>query len=282
MDLTVNRRSTGSLGVALALVLGACGGSDNPPDGADGSPGDDGGGPDADPGTGLTVGFAYLDADGNPVPGDEAVEFAAFKIKSMTMQLHKLKLIGDTAPSGGLESESCVLEFPWVNAPRVVYSGAPPGLYSELDFIVERTYHNEDIPPGFDDVRLSIMVEGEAFFDTGDIDFVYIEGNKVDVELWLDVEVPTGSPSAISVALDLEKWFTGVPWADLAAGLEDEDDDGGDDSSGPGPGPPGDDGGDEDDDGGGGPLIRIGMGGDKDAADLLRENLATSFVIRGE
>jgi hypothetical protein len=278
--------------LALAMALGACD-SGNQPNGPDGSTdgGDDGGGPDAEPDTGLTVQFAYLGPGGDPVPGDSEVEFAAFNITSMTMQLHKLKLIGDTAPSGGLQSDSCVLEFPWTRAPRVVYAGAPSGLYSELDFRVERTYHDEEVPEAFDDVRLALKVEGQAIFETGNIDFVYIDDAKVDVELYLDIDIPLGEPGSIGIDLDLGQWFTGVPWADLAADV-DGPGSGGPGSGGPGGGGPGgggpgggDDGGDDDDDDddeGNGTGIRIGMGGNQEVARLMRENLADSFSVRRE
>lgn len=256
--------------LALALLLGGCDmGRDvgGEPDGSVG--GEDGGDPDAGPGPGLTVTFAYLGADGEPVRGDEEIEFENFKIKSMTMQLHDFKLVGDTAPSGGLRSSSRVLEYPWSSPPSVVFSGAPPGLYSELDFCVDRTYHHEDLPPGFDDVRLSVRVIGEAFLDSGDRDFEYIDDETVRVQLHFSEDVMPGALGTVTVDLDLREWFAVVDWQALATQTDGDDDDQGEDDQGnSGTG------------GGSRETIIIGLEGDQTTAESMRNSLADSFHVR--
>jgi hypothetical protein len=297
-----------TLGVALSFVMAATwvagcdesGGGNDSGDDDDGVPGQDGG-PDASPGSGMTVRFAYLGPDG-PAENESPIEFGTFTLEEMTMQLHKVKLTGDNSPGGGLELRSRVLDFPWAAAPRVIFD-AGPGLYSRLDFRVERTYHDEDEPDGFDGERLSIKVLGKAHLPGGDRDFEYIEEEKVDIRLGFPgVEVTSAQPGTITVALDIATWFATVDWVALDADQQGDDDDDDDGNEGPGGG---DDDGEGDDDGGedagpgdggpagdggppgpGGPApggdtdaIRIGKDGDRETADRMRDALEQCFQV---
>lgn len=250
------------------------GGQDDGGDGGDG--GEDGGGAgDAAPDSGVTIEFHYLDASGTRVPlGDEGIAFPGFTITSMTMQLHRVELVGDTAKPGDQWQRSRVLDYPFSEQPRISFPSAPPGIYSSLTYRVERTYSDEEEPPGFDDARLSVRVRGQASVTQGDLTFEYREDNKVDIDLGFN-EVVDDELGVIEVDLDLASWFEPVEWQALA----DENDQGGDDG---GEGFAGDDDG-EDDDGGPGngedADIPIGMGGNDDTADLLRQALETSFRV---
>lgn len=250
----------------------------------DGGDGGDGGGPDdGGPESGVTIEFHYLDASGERVPvGDEPIAFTGFTITNLTMQLHRLELVGDTAKPGDLMARSRVLDYPLQQQPRISFPTAPEGIYSRLTYRVERTYSDEEEPPGFEGARLSARVRGVASVTQGDLTFEYREEAKVDIDLdfneWVEDE-----PGVIEVDLDLGAWFTPVNWQALA----DDDDGGDDDSGGPGGdddgGPGGDDDGGEDDDGPGpgpgGADISIGMGGDRDTGDLMREALESSFRV---
>jgi hypothetical protein len=279
--------------------------SDMGQDGGDGPHGDDGGLPDS----GITIEFVYIGPDGEPVPpGGGDLEFPElnFKIKQVTMQLHRLELVGDTADPGDLSADSYVLTYPSSNHPRISFPSASEGLYSRLRYRVERTYSDEDLPPDFEDRRLSIRVRGEALVEPRDRDFEYFDDKKIDVDLGdFTAEVTSGEHTTVVVEFDLASWFATINWQEVAdrwdQGGGDDDDGGEDDDGGPGgdddSGPGGDDdGGDDDDDGddddggedddnsgpgnGNGEEIVIGLDGDKPTADVMRRNLRDSFRVR--
>jgi hypothetical protein len=259
------------------------GGPDDGGDGGDG--GGDGGSGDAGADSGVTVEFYFLDASGERVPaGDEGIAFPAFEVAALTMQLHRVELIGDTARPGDHMRGSWTLNYPFSGQPRIAFPSAPPGIYSRLKYRVELTYSDEEPPPGFDDERLSARVRGRAFVTQGDLDFEYWDDKKVDVDIDFNVVVEN-DPATIEVELDLASWFEPVNWQVLA-----DEDDGGDDNSGPGGDDDGEDDDGEDDDGeddnsgpGGGhdsdADIPIGAGGHVAAAMLLRDRLKSSFRV---
>lgn len=273
--------------IALLAMLGAVAACDDdgtpgqPTDASDGGPddggdaGSDGGSGDAGPDTGVTIEFYFLDASGERVPaGDEGISFPTFEIDALTISLHRMELIGDTAQPGDHMKRSWTLNYPFSGQPRVAFPSAPPGIYSRLKYRVELTYSDEEPPPGFDNERLSARVRGQAFVTQGDLDFEYWDDKKVDVDLDFNVVVED-DPAVIEVELDLASWFQPVNWQMLA-----DDDDGDDDNSGPG----GDDDGEDDDSGPGGGHdsdadIPIGEGAHNQAAMMLRERLRSSFRV---
>lgn len=225
--------------------MGGISGSD-----ADGSPGDVDGGDGGAPESGVTVEFDILGPNGQPVAGGP-LEFEEFTINQLTMQLHALQLIGDTAPSGDLIYDSRAMQFPAAAAvPRVSFADAPPGIYSRLTFDVERTWADESLPEGFGGVRLAVRVLGEAHLENKDRAFEYIDDQVASIELGFDEEVVAGIPGIVSVELDPIEWFDGVDWAML-------------DSQG-NPNRP----------------LPIGMGENEETAALLRAALPGSFQIR--
>src|SRR5687768_16377399 len=85
-------------GGALGAAVG-CGSDGKVGDGdADGSfgAGGDGGA------VGVTLEFVTLGPDGMPSTGTDPLEFDEFAVDTITLQLHDLRLVGDTAPSGDL------------------------------------------------------------------------------------------------------------------------------------------------------------------------------------
>lgn len=218
--------------------------------GTDGSPDQIDGGDGGDPQSGVTVEFDVLGPNGQPAGGGP-LEFAEFTIVQLTMQLHDLQLIGDTAPSGDLVYESRAVQFPASAAiPRVSFTQAPPGIYSRLTFDVERTWAEEQLPDGFEGVRLAVRVLGEAHLENKERSFEYVDDQLAAIELGFDEEVVAGIPGIVSVELDLTEWFDGVDWEML-------------DSQG-NPNKP----------------VTIGMGENDETAALLRAALAGSFQVR--
>ena len=210
--------------------------------------------------------------------GDAGISFPTFEIAALTMQLHKMELIGDTARPGDQMKRSWILNYPFSGQPRIAFPSAPPGIYSRLKYRVELTYSEEEPPAGFDDERLSARVRGQAFVTQGDLDFEYWDHKKVDVDLDFNVVVEE-VPAVIAVELDLASWFQPVNWQMLADNDEGEDDD----NSGPGGDGEDDDGEDDDSGPGGGhasdAAIPIGEGGHNEAAMMLRERLKSSFQV---
>ena len=246
------------MGWAKAITIGfaaftwctGCGVGGISGDGADGSPGDHDGGDGGGPESGVSVEFDVLGPNGQPAAGGP-LEFEEFTIVQLTMQLHSLQLIGDTAPSGDLVYDSRAMQFPAsASIPRVSFSQAPPGIYSRLTFAVERSWAEEDLPEGFEGQRLAVRVVGEAHLDSKDRQFEYIDDQISAVELGFDEEVVAGIPGIVSVELDLTQWFDGVDWEML-------------DSQG-NPNKP----------------IPIGMGENDETAAILRAAMPTSFQVR--
>lgn len=217
----------------------------------DGSPGGvDGGDGGGTPQSGVTLEFDVLGPNGQPVAGGP-LEFEEFTILQLTMQMHTLQLIGDTAPSGDLVYESRAVQFPAsASVPRVSFADAPPGIYSRLTFDVERTWADESLPEGFEGVRLAVRVLGEAHLENKDRAFEYTDDQVASIELGFDEEVVAGIPGIVSVELDLTEWFDGVDWAML-------------DSQG-NPNKP----------------LPIGMGENEETAAILRAALPGSFQVR--
>jgi hypothetical protein len=271
----------------LAIAVAACGEGGSP--GTDGGPTDDGGaddGTDGDAGepSGLTVDFGYLGGDGEPVPVDQPIELDGFSISALTIQIHRVRLTGDSTLGDELVTRSGALELPASGSSRVAFPTAPPGLYSQLDWRVERTYSDEERPPGFEGQRLSIRVLGEATVEQGTLPFEYVDDKKIDVEIGFAEEVRPDDPGQVSIELDVAAWFSVVDWQALADGPgnsgpggdddgEDGDDAGPDDGDNSGPG--------GDDDEGGDGVLRIGRGGDQRVADDLRDSLTTAFRVVG-
>jgi hypothetical protein len=304
----MTRRAAATLyTMAAAVLFGGAPGCDDggggPAHPSDaGGPGRDGGPPDGASDSGVMVEFSYLGADGTPIgPGRGDIIFPGFKITEMTMQLHNLELIGDTVESGDLEDASSVLDYPWSNPPRISFPSAPPGIYSQMVYRVERSWSDEDPPPGFDDQRLSIRVRGRAMVEPHERDFEYVDDPTVNFALHFTQDIGPGKLGTIVVELDLAHWFEMVDWQALAdrwdedGGDEDGDSDGdsggdggmdGDGGDGGPSGPGGDeDGGSGGPGNGGGPgpghggEIWIGLDGDQPAADALRGRFPTAFRV---
>ena len=297
----MSRRDAATLCIMAAAVLvgaipgcdGGGGGRDDPPDA--GMPGRDGGPPDGGPDSGVTIEFRYLGAGGMPVPADGGdIELPGFRIKEMTMQLHDMELIGDTVESGDLVDSSSLLDYPWSSPPRISFASVPPGIYSQLIYKVERSWSNEELPPGFDDQRLSIWVHGEADVEPGPRDFVYVDDPTASFALHFRRDIAPGKLGTIVVDLDLVRWFGMVNWQALADRWDEGDDgDGGSDNGGdngdggsdgdggPGGGDNGDSGpGGGDSGSGGGDEIWIGLDGDQPAAAALRGRLPMAFRVQ--
>lgn len=288
----MKRRAYTHCVAVLALLAGAAGCDDGggkmgqPTDASDGGPGDDdgdtgdgGGSDDEGPDSGVAIEFHFLDATGERVPlGDEGIAMPGFTITSLTMQLHRLELVGDTAKPGDLMWRSQVLDYPLDEVPSISFASAPEGIYSRLKYRVERTYSDEDEPPGFDGARLSTRVRGLAFVTQGELTFEYREEDKVNIDLDFN-QLVEDEAGVIQVELDLARWFAPVNWQAVA----DEDDQGDDDNSGPGGD---DDDGEDDDNSGPGngedeadiPIGGMG-GGPDDTARLLRDSLRTCFQV---
>ncbi len=245
----MGRALTITVGIATLAWCTGCGvGGVSHGDGSDASPGGpDGGGV---PESGVTVEFDVLGPNGQPVAGGP-LEFEDFTITQLTMQLHTLQLIGDTAPSGDLVYDSRAMQFPAsATIPRVSFAEAPPGIYSRLTFDVERTWADESLPEGFAGVRLAVRVLGEAHLASKDRAFEYIDDQIASIEVGFDEEVVAGIPGIVSVELDLTEWFDGVDWEML-------------DSQG-NPNKP----------------VAIGMGENEETAGILRAALPGSFQVR--
>jgi hypothetical protein len=235
--------------LASACGVGGVNGGDDDPPGADASPGGDDGGSET---SGVSVEFVYLGADGEPVNGEDPIEFDDLVISSMTFQLHALQLIGDTAPAGDLVVDSRTVEYPRDDEARVSYAAAPPGLYSRFNFDVERAWADEELPDGFDDQRLSIRVVGTADLQQGpDREFDYHDDQKVSVDLDFSEEADPGIHRTIIIEVDLDAWFAGLAWDAMS-----------------------------DNQGGGNDPIQIGMGEEEDTALALRERVALAFTVR--
>jgi hypothetical protein len=238
-------------GIATLAWCAGCGVGGISSGGADAAPGEvdagDGGGI---PESGVTVEFDILGPNGQPVAGGP-LEFEDFTIVQLTMQLHTLQLIGDTAPSGDLVYQSRSMQFPAsASIPRVSFAEAPPGIYSRLTFDVERTWADESLPAGFEGARLAVRVVGAAHLSNKDRQFEYVDDQLASIEIGFDEEVVAGIPGIVSVELDLIEWFDGVDWEML-------------DSQG-NPNKP----------------IPIGMGENEETAGILRAALPTSFQVR--
>jgi hypothetical protein len=298
----MSRHIAATLCVMAAAVLVAavpgCDGDGGGPGGPSdaGMPGRDGAPPDGPPDSGVAIEFRYLGADGRPIPpGDGDIKLPGFKITEMTMQLHNLELIGDTVESGDLVDVSTVLDYPWSSPPRISFADAPPGIYSQLIYRVERSWSNEDLPPGFDDQRLSIRVRGEADVQPRARHFEYVDDPTVDLALHFTQDVAPGKLATIVVDLDIVHWFDMVDWQMLADRWDEGGGDDGDSGpgggdngdggpgggdSGPGGGDDGDSGPGGGDDGNDGGEIWIGLDGDQPAAAALRGRLPTAFRVR--
>lgn len=211
---------------ACALVWGAgCGvggvqsGDDDPsPDAAPDETIDAGEGEE----TGVTVEFVSLGPDGDPAEGDDPLEFEMIVIETVTVQLHELELIGDTAPAGQLVVPSRAVGH-GAGVSRIAFAAAPPGLYSRLSFDIERAYADEELPEGFDGERLSIRVTGSARVQGPDREFIFTDDQKVSVNLDLAAEVTPGEPGTILVALDIDEWFAGTDWETLSGNVSGND-----------------------------------------------------------
>ena len=243
---TVARFSALAATLAWGVGCGAGGvpsGADGGPDGADAAV--DGGG------NGVTVSFVTFGENGQPADG-APLDFEKFQVSQVTVQLHNLGLIGDTAPAGDLIVDSRALQYPEVPESQVAYPAAPPGLYSRYEFDVERTYAEENVPDGFEGQRLSVRVVGKAHLQGKDRDFIYADDQRVTIDLDFDEEVTPGIPGNVQVALDLQAWFDALNWQELS-----------------------------DEAGGGNAPILIGMGGsDDDATESLRYRMQDAFRIR--
>jgi hypothetical protein len=241
-------RSTIAAGIT-ALGCAACGVGDlHAVDGGPGSRDAGDGGVTAT--SGITVEFFPLGPNGQPASDGEPLEFPEFRIDAVTIQLHHLQLIGDTAPSGDLVHDSRSLEFPTDDGARVTFAMAPPGLYSRLTFDVERTWAEEDLPSGFEGERLSVRVEGEAHIGNKDRRFDYTDDVRLDIDIDLDKEVAPGIPGYLAVALDIRNWFADVEWSEV------------------------------DGRGGGNQPIRINMNSNPDVAESLRQRMPRAFRVR--
>ena len=164
--------------------------------------------------TGVTVEVVVLGANGQPA-SQAPIDFEAFSVSSVTVQLHDVRLIGDTAPSGNLVHPSSAVEFPQMGVARVSFTSAPPGLYSRVSFDVERTWANEDTPTGFEGERLAVRVVGELHLDNKTRGFEYVADSQVVIDLDFDKEVAPGRPGVVPVELNLREWFDAVDWAEL-------------------------------------------------------------------
>jgi hypothetical protein len=237
--------STITAGITAVAWCAGCG--TGAVSGADGSPGGaDGAGEEA----GVTVEFATLGPNGQPA-AEGPLEFELFTVEKLTLQLHDLRLIGDTAPSGDLVFDSRAMQFPSTSgSPRVSFVQAPPGIYSRFTFEIERSWADETLPEGFEGQRLSVRVIGEAHIGNKDRKFTYDCDELTSIALDFDHEVEPGVPGMIAIELDLQEWFTGVDWEML-------------DSQG-NPNMP----------------IMIGMGMNQETADILRAALAGAFEVR--
>jgi hypothetical protein len=236
-------------GIAALAVCTGCGVGGISGGSADGAPGSTDGGDGGNPDSGVTVEFDVLGPNGQPADGGP-LDFEEFSITQLTMQLHSLQLIGDTAPSGNLVYDSRAVQFPNGSSPRVSFIDAPPGIYSRLTFDIERSWADEALPDGFEGVRLAVRVLGEAHLATKDRAFEYIDDQVASIELGFDEEVQAGIPGIVSVELNLPEWFDGVDWAML-------------DSQG-NPNKP----------------IPIGMGENDETAAIVRTALPTAFQVR--
>jgi hypothetical protein len=235
--------------LSTACGVGGVGGGDDDP-AADASPDlDDGGNPIEN--SGVSVEFVYLGADGEPAGGDEPIDLEGCLISSVTLQLHELQLIGDTAPAGDLVVESRAVEYPRDDEARVSFSAAPPGLYSRFNFDVERAWANEELPDGFDEERLSIRVTGEAKLQGNDRDFDYSDDQKISIDVDFSEEATPGVHRTIIVEVDLAEWFDGLDWKAISDGQ-----------------------------GGGNDPILIGMGDEAAVAQTLRDRVADAFEAR--
>lgn len=277
------RTSRAALSLGVWMVVGSgcsvTGSPMNPDDDddTDGGPTRDDAGVDASPpGQGVTVQFAYLGADGQPVSGRDSIEFDSFAIRGMAMQLYDVELIADTVQSGQQVRDAQVLEYPWGSPPTATFPTAPPGRYSLINYQVDRTRNGEQPPPGFRNKRLSIRVVGDAFVVPETREFEYVDDKRIDFQLGFDRLVEDNE--TIVVELDLAAWFAGIDWQELA----DQDSNGGL-AGGPdagsldaGAGEP--DGGTTS--GGGDGEIVIGIDGDQDAAAIMRDALRTAFRVK--
>jgi hypothetical protein len=239
-----------SAGIAL-LGLSACGVGGLTTDRPDGGPDPDdpdGGGP---PTRGVSVEFVILGPNEQPARGEDPLEFPEFRIDSVVIQIHDLRLIGDTAPSGDLVLESRAIDFP-ATEELVSFAMAPPGLYSRITFDVERAWADEDLPGAFEGQRLSVRVRGEAKFGNKKRRFDYVDDTppKITTELDFGEEVTPGQPGSVIVELNIRQWFSDVDWNEV-------------DARGPGNDP-----------------IQIGMGSNMDVAQLLRDRMAKAFEVR--
>ncbi len=215
---------------------------------ADGSPGQVDGGDGGLPESGVTIEFDVLGPNGQPADGP--LDFEAFSITQLTLQMHSLQLIGDTAPSGDLVYDSRAVQFPAGSSTWVGFADAPPGIYSRLTFDIERSWADEALPDGFEGVRLAVRVLGQAHLESKDRAFEYVDDQIASIELDFDEEVVAGIPGIVSVELDLNQWFDSVDWEML-------------DSQG-NPNKP----------------IPIGMGENDETASILRAALLDSFQVR--
>jgi hypothetical protein len=239
-----------TLGIAAFAWCTGCGVGGISGGDADGAPSGVDAGDTGMPDSGVTIEFDVLGPNGQPAAGGP-LEFEEFTIHQLTMQLHTLQLIGDTAPTGDLVYDSRAVQFPALAAiPRVSFAEAPPGIYSRLTFDVERTWADESLPEGFEGVRLAVRVVGEAHLANKDRAFEYIDDQLASIELGFDEEVVAGIPGIVSVELDLTEWFDGVDWAML-------------DSQG-NPNRP----------------LPIGMGENEETAAMIRAALPGSFQVR--
>ncbi|HLU66138.1 MAG TPA: hypothetical protein VKZ63_07670 [Kofleriaceae bacterium] len=231
-----------------ALACAACGGDDA--SGVDAGPGDGDAGADGGPPSGVTVEFVPLGANAQPASGQGPIELEDFRVDTITIQMHDLRLIGDTAPSGSLVLDSRAVQFPAAPTLRVSFEMAPPGLYSRLTFDVERTWAEETVPDGFEGQRLAVRVLGEAHIGNRDRRFEYVDDQRIGIDLGFDEEVAPGVPGSVVVELDLGEWFGDVDWREL------------------------------DERGGGNKPMVIGMGEHPDIAELLRAGLSKAFEVR--
>ena len=202
--------------LAIVAFAGCVGGIEES-GGADAGSGADANGQDGDggeAGSGVTVEFAVLGPNGQPTT-QAPIEFEAFIISGLTVQLHDLRVIGDTAPSGNLVYPSSAVEFPSPAPVQVTFPEAPPGLSSRVSFDVERTWVNESVPEGFGGERLSVRVEGEMKLGNKNRAFEFIDDTQLLVDLAFDKDFAPGRPGKLAVELDPGLWLGDVDWAAL-------------------------------------------------------------------
>lgn len=169
----------------------------------------------------IRVDFLTTDASGARILETSSAVFPDLSVDRVVFQLHDVGIVGDNAPGGDPDAtvSSLVLDFPEPADQTVSFPNAPPGRYSLLSMLVDRTYATEPIPPAFEGQRLSVFATGTFMQGDDVVTFILLDDVSVEARSQVSFTQLPGVQAAVIVKIDVESWLAPIP-----AGVSDADD----------------------------------------------------------